>query len=374
MIVAALAVLVLAGVGLVALFPVAVRLVGMPLLCLITAGLVAWIAYRQLSGSDGRMRALRRLMVIGSAFWVAGNVLWLLIGPLGIPRVLVDICFLCAYVPLLGTSVALVRRDTGNPDRLRMLLDVLVQLLGSGMILWALGLAMSPELMSNLVYLLIDLAMFSILISVCAMHHAAGLWPGLFAIIGGILTALFGDVLVVGGWAPLPMEDGGWIGVVLLAQGFWYGLSARLLPMTDPSATRTDPIQSRGQVVSLVIALLVALAAIVLVSHSGLAAGTGMLLSLLLLAVLMVARALAALCLSSMPVLPPAGSNARRDGPSPSALMRKPFSAPVRVERKASRAPLASTTIEAVTPALLVLILSRNDCRVSVSLMLISTG
>lgn len=292
LIVAALAVLVLAGVGLVTLFPPAVRLAVMPLLCLVTAALVAWIACRQLPGSDGRMRVFRRLMVIGSGFWSAGNVLWLLIDPFGVPRLLVDICFMCAYVPLLGTSVALVRRDTGNPDRLRMLLDVLVQLLGSGMILWALGLAISPELMSNLVYLLVDLAMFSILISVCAMRHAVGLWPGMFAIIGGMLTALFGDVLVVGGWASLPMEDGGWIGVVILAQGYWYGLSARLLPVTDPSVTRSDPVQSRGQVVSLLIALLIALAAIVLVSRSGMPAGTGVLLSILLLAVLMVARAL----------------------------------------------------------------------------------
>ena len=292
LIVAVLAVLVLAGIGLVTFFPTAVRLIAMPLLCLVAAALVVWIAGRQLPRSNGRMRVFRWLMVIGSGFGIAGNVLWLLVGPFGIPHLLIVVCFLCAHLPLLGTSVALVRRDTGKADRLRMLLDVLVQLLGSGMILWALGLALNPDLKSNLLYLLVDLAMLSILISVCAMRHATGLWPGMLAIIGGMLMALLGDILVVGGFAPLPMEDGGWIGVVILAQGFWYGLSARLLPASDPSAMCSDPVQSRGQMVSLLIALLIALAGIVLVSRSGLAAGTGVLLWLLVLAVLMVARAL----------------------------------------------------------------------------------
>ena len=290
--VAVLAVLVLAGIGLATWFSDPVRHVGMPLLCLIAAALVAWIAYRQLPDSDGRMRIFLRLMVITTGVWFVGSLLWLMSVPLGISRLVVDCLFLCAYVPLLGTSVALVRRDTGNPDRLRMLLDVLVQLLGSGMILWALGLAMIPELVFNLVYLLFDLAMFSILISVCAMRHAIGLWPGMIAIIGGMLTALFGDILVVGGWVPMPQVDGGWFGVAILGQAFWYGLSVRLLPLSDPSFMRTDPVQSRGQVVSMLIALLIALLAIILVSRSGLAAGTGVLLSLLSLAVLVVTRAL----------------------------------------------------------------------------------
>ena len=64
-----------------------------------------------------------------------------------------------------------------------------------------------------------------------------------------------------------------------------------------------------------------------------------------------------------MPPAPLGGSKASADRPGvlPSvALMRKPFASPVVLERSASRAPLASLTIEAFTPAPARLIASRT--------------
>ena len=237
------------------------------------------------------MRLFRLLMVGGSCFWMAGSLVWLLNGVIAIPRLVLEFAFLCAYVPLLGASIAIVRRDVGRPDLWRLGLDVSVQLVGSCLILWAVDLPMRLERTSNLAYLLVDLAMLGIINSVCAMRQTIGLWPGMVAIFGGLLTALCGNILVLGGFAPLPTEDGGWVGVVILMQGLWYGLAVRLLPRTDP-AQRPDKVKQMAQVVSLLIALFIASAAIVLVSQSGKPVGAGVLLTILLLTVLVVTRAL----------------------------------------------------------------------------------
>ena len=98
---------------------------------------------------------------------------------------------------------------------------------------------------------------------------------------------------------------------------------------------------------------------------------------------LMVALALAAACVRVIEVTPAEGSKARADRPAASVLlasasttpMRKPFSAPVCVERSTSREPVVSVTMDAVTPAWAALIASRTLCRLSApAAMLTSTA
>jgi hypothetical protein len=89
---------------------------------------------------------------------------------------------------------------------------------------------------------------------------------------------------------------------------------------------------------------------------------------------LMVPAAFCAACVRVIWLLPDAGSKARRDRPAASASspsssvtpMRKPLALPEAADWNTSRAPLASLTMEAVTPtSSLALILLRTSSSVS---------
>ena len=271
------------------------RQIIMSSLNLLASLMVMGLSYRQLQQSTGRLRRLRWMSLTAAGLWGLGSAVWLgtylLSGQAAMG--LIDTIFMVAYVPLLGMVVVLVRPQTPRTDRVRLLLDVLVFMVGGGLVLWDLARVWSPNLLNSAAYLLMDLAMLSLAVSLLALRHTTGLWPGMWMMLAGIVVAAGGDVLLVAGIAPHPLIDAGWLAVVVLLQVAVFGGALYLLPTSEPVCSPDVDRLPRGRSVSLIIGLMMTILAVIVVARPGATPGISELIAVVILLLLVLARALA---------------------------------------------------------------------------------
>ena len=271
------------------------RQIVMPSLSLWSSALVMGLSNRQRQRSTGRLRRLRWMSLVSAGLWAVGSALWLgtFLASGQAYMGLVDAIFMIAYVPMLGMVIVLVRPQTPRTDRLRLLLDVLVFMVGGGLILWDLARVWSPNLLNSSAYLLMDLAMLSVAVSLLALRHTAGLWPGMWMMLAGIVIAAGGDALLVMRIAPHPLVDAGWLAVVVLLQVAVFGGALYLLPNHEPTWSPNADRLPHGRSVSLIIGLLMTISAVVVVARPGAMPGISELIAVVILLLLVMARALA---------------------------------------------------------------------------------
>ena len=271
------------------------RQIVMPVLNGLVSALVVMLLSRQFCRASGRLLRVRWLCLAAAVIWALASALWLgsyLIT--GQPAMmLIDLAFVIAYMPILAMVAAFMRPGIPRTDRVRLLLDVLVFIIGGGLILWDLARIWSPNVLNSAAYLLLDLAMLSTAVSLLALRHTTGLWPGMWMVLAAITVSVSGDALLVMGVAPHPVLDAGWLAVFVILQWAFFGCAMHLLPCHEPLVAVDAERLPRGRSVSLTIGLLMTILGVVVVVRPGSTHGIGELVAVVVLLLLVLVRSLA---------------------------------------------------------------------------------
>ena len=167
-------------------------------------GLAAWATERQGPGAR-RMRWAWALLAIGQLSQVVGDVLTALAHSSGLSPLPADLAYLAYYPLALAAFVLLPTAAAHRGQRLKLMVDIGILLLGSTLILWsfwlgpevAAGVAAPDQLPYALLYPLADLALLMAL-AVLLMRRLEARELPLVLLAAGIIVALFTDLLY--GW------------------------------------------------------------------------------------------------------------------------------------------------------------------------------
>ncbi len=280
-----------------------VRQILLSLITMTVAGGLTWIGWRMRARVDGRFARFLRLLTMSAAIWLLAAVIWLLSSLLssllaGAPwTAAIDLCLFIAYLPLLGSLIALARPDISRGEQIRCIVDALVLLVGGAVILWSVlgGIPMDGSRTGQLVsfgFVLADLGLVSALVSLAAQRHSAGLWSGVGPLTLAVLIAAAVGLGMMLGYLRHPMLGASWAAVGTILQAGLFALGALRMPRTEP-AYPPDPLRfQRGQAMSLALALLVTLAAVIVATRPEALSGTFVPTALTILALLVLIRML----------------------------------------------------------------------------------